>query len=92
MNHLVWSDPSILRSSTVKTRIPATLWEAECSSSYCSSAGARQTDGLGLNSVPVYQNLLVLNRQKGGDCFTASYQSVAVGCTCVWANSNLGQD
>uniref|UniRef100_A0A673BTK5 Interleukin 17a/f1 n=1 Tax=Sphaeramia orbicularis TaxID=375764 RepID=A0A673BTK5_9TELE len=80
------------RSSTVKTRIPSTLWEAECSSSFCSGADTRRTDVLGLNSVPVYQNLLVLTRQEGGDCFNASYRSVAVGCTCVWAKSTPGQD
>nr|XP_046254036.1 interleukin 17a/f2 [Scatophagus argus] len=76
------------RSSTVKNRIPSTLWEAECSSSFCSSPNPGQTDGHNLNSVPVYQNILVLNQQDGKRCYTASYQSVAVGCTCVWARSS----
>ncbi|XP_041794854.1 interleukin 17a/f2 [Chelmon rostratus] len=77
------------RSSTVKNRIPSTLWEAECSSSFCVSPSPGQTDGHNLNSVPVYQNVLVLTRQDGtGRCYNASYRSVAVGCTCVWAKTN----
>ncbi|XP_035507844.1 interleukin 17a/f2 [Morone saxatilis] len=76
------------RSTTVKNRIPSTLWEAECSSSFCSSPN-RQTDGHNLNSVPIYQNVLVLNRQDRGRCYTASYVSVAVGCTCVWAKTRV---
>uniref|UniRef100_A0A3Q3VUP0 Interleukin 17a/f1 n=1 Tax=Mola mola TaxID=94237 RepID=A0A3Q3VUP0_MOLML len=65
------------RSSTVKNRIPSTLWEAECTSSSCSSPYPD------LNSVPVYQNVLVLNRRDASRCFAASFQTVAVGCTCV---------
>ncbi|XP_073320871.1 interleukin 17a/f2 [Pagrus major] len=76
------------RSSTVKDRIPSTLWEAECSSSFCSSPNPGHKDGHNLNSVPVYQNVLVLNRQDGKRCYTASYQSVAVGCTCVRAQTS----
>uniref|UniRef100_A0A671UJT5 Uncharacterized protein n=1 Tax=Sparus aurata TaxID=8175 RepID=A0A671UJT5_SPAAU len=76
------------RSSTVKNRIPSTLWEAECSSSFCSSPNPGHKDGHNLNSVPVYQDVLVLNRQDGKRCYTASYQSVAVGCTCVWAQTS----
>uniref|UniRef100_UPI0037E8EF32 interleukin 17a/f2 n=1 Tax=Semicossyphus pulcher TaxID=241346 RepID=UPI0037E8EF32 len=78
------------RSSTVKNRIPSTLWEAECSSSSCVSPNPGQTDGHNLNSVPIYQNILVLHRQGGGRCYTAAYQQVAVGCTCVWAKTNKG--
>ncbi|XP_023268143.1 interleukin-17A-like [Seriola lalandi dorsalis] len=81
--------PWTWRSSTVKNRIPSTLWEAECSSSFCSSPRPGDTDEHGLNSVPVYQNVLVLTRQEGaGRCFTASFQSVAVGCTCVRAKTS----
>ncbi|XP_074513669.1 interleukin-17A-like [Sebastes fasciatus] len=76
------------RSSTVKNRIPPTLWEAECSDSFCSSPDGGHTDGHQLNSVPVYQNVLVLIRQYGGRCYNATYRSVAVGCTCVWARIN----
>ncbi|XP_018548196.1 interleukin 17a/f2 [Lates calcarifer] len=75
------------RSTTVKNRIPSTLWEAECSNSFCSSPNPGPTDKHNLNSVPIYQNILVLNQQEGGRCYTASYQSVAVGCTCVWAKT-----
>ncbi|XP_071346188.1 interleukin 17a/f2 [Trachinotus anak] len=80
--------PWTWKSSTVKNRIPSTLWEAECSSSYCSSPSPAGTDERNLNSVPVYQNVLVLTRKEGGHCFTASYQSVAIGCTCVRATTN----
>ncbi|XP_076595352.1 interleukin 17a/f2 [Chaetodon auriga] len=76
------------RSTTVRNRIPSTIWEAECSSSFCSSPSPGQTDRHSLNSVPVYQNVLVLTRQDGRRCYNASYQSVAVGCTCVWAKTN----
>lgn len=69
----------------MRDRIPSTLWEAECSSSFCSSPNPGFRHGHDLNSVPVYQSVLVLNRYQGGNCYTASYQSVAVGCTCVWA-------
>ncbi|KAG7239558.1 hypothetical protein INR49_028709 [Caranx melampygus] len=79
--------PWTWRSSTVKNRIPSTIWEAECSSSFCSSLYPGHTDQHGLNSVPIHQNILVLNQQEGGGCFTASYQSVAVGCTCVKAKT-----
>ncbi|XP_042345924.1 interleukin 17a/f2 [Plectropomus leopardus] len=75
------------RQSTVKDRIPSTIWEAECSNSFCISPHPEQTDGHNLNSVPIYQNVLVLNPQGGGGCYTASYHSVAVGCTCVWAKT-----
>ncbi|XP_058485997.1 interleukin 17a/f2 [Solea solea] len=71
------------RSSTVKNRIPSTLWEAECSSSLCSSPNKPS-----LNSLPIYQSVLVLHRQRGGSCYTASFQSVSVGCTCVLAKTS----
>ncbi|CAB1448827.1 unnamed protein product [Pleuronectes platessa] len=71
------------RSSTVKTRVPSTLWEAECIDTFCSGLDKHR-----LMSVPVYQSVLVLNRQQGALCYTASYQSVAVGCTCVWAKTS----
>ncbi|XP_033933418.1 interleukin 17a/f2 [Pseudochaenichthys georgianus] len=76
--------PWTWRSSTDSNRIPSTLWEAECSSSFCFSPN-KQTDRHNLNSVPVLQNVLVLTRSSKGLCYTASYRSVAVGCTCVWA-------
>ncbi|KAM7424767.1 hypothetical protein PAMA_000903 [Pampus argenteus] len=76
------------RFSTVKNRIPSTLWEAVCSSSFCSSPNSGQMERHNLNSVPIYQNVLVLNQQEGGRCYTATYRSVVVGCTCVWAQTN----
>ncbi|KAF7212162.1 interleukin-17A-like [Nothobranchius furzeri] len=76
------------RSTTLKDQIPSTLWEAECSSTFCSSPDLGQTDHQNLNSVPVYQNILVLNRRQNESCYTASYRSVAVGCTCVRAKTS----
>ncbi|XP_039990429.1 interleukin 17a/f2 [Xiphias gladius] len=75
------------RSSTLKNRIPSTLWEAECSSSFCLSPNPGHTDKYDLKSVPIYQKVLVLNRQRGQHCYTTSHQSVAVGCTCLWART-----
>ncbi|XP_070690730.1 interleukin 17a/f2 [Pempheris klunzingeri] len=76
------------RSTTEKNRIPSTLWEAECNSSFCSSPYSGQADRFSLNSVPIYQNVLVLTRKDGGHCYTTSYRSVAVGCTCIWAKAS----
>ena len=76
----------LFRSTSVKNRIPTTLWEAECSSMFCSGPG--QTDNHNLNSVPIYQNILVLTRKDDGRCYVASYRSVAVGCTCIRAKAS----
>ncbi|KAM9764979.1 interleukin-17A-like [Menidia menidia] len=76
------------RSTSVKNQIPSTVWEAECSSLSCSGPGPGPDPGQApqnLNSVPVYQNILVLTRKDEGRCYVASLRSVAVGCTCVWA-------
>ena len=66
----------------MKNRIPSTLWEAECTSSFSSGTrpGQKVQD---LNSVPIYRNILVLTRQKNRHCYTTSFQLVAVGCTSV---------
>ncbi|XP_061563774.1 interleukin 17a/f2 [Cololabis saira] len=85
--HRTSLSPWSWRSTTVKTRIPSTLWEAECTSRACSSPDSGQTDVKNLNSVPIYQNILVLEK-NGSRCYTALYRSVAVGCTCVWAEQN----
>uniref|UniRef100_H3C5L1 Uncharacterized protein n=1 Tax=Tetraodon nigroviridis TaxID=99883 RepID=H3C5L1_TETNG len=68
------------RSTTVRNRIPSTLWEAQCSSNR--SPGG-QTQVQDLNSVPIYRNILVLTRQNNSRCYTASFRLVAVGCTSV---------
>ncbi|XP_053721664.1 interleukin 17a/f2 [Synchiropus splendidus] len=73
--HLQSLSPWTWRQSTVTHRIPATIWEAQCSSSNCLIDG--------LNSVPIYQNVLVLSLNSDRTCYKATYQSVAVGCTCV---------
>ncbi|XP_074523229.1 interleukin 17a/f2 [Halichoeres trimaculatus] len=78
--------PWTWRSSTEKNRILSTIFEAECSSSFCDPPNKEQTDRHSLNSVPIYQNILVLQR-LGRRCYKAMYQRVAVGCTCVWAQS-----
>uniref|UniRef100_A0A3Q0T5Y2 Uncharacterized protein n=1 Tax=Amphilophus citrinellus TaxID=61819 RepID=A0A3Q0T5Y2_AMPCI len=76
------------KANTEENRIPGTLWEAECSTSFCSSSIPGQKDQHNLNSVPVYQDVLVLTSQTGGRCYKASFRSVAVGCTCVWAKTD----
>ncbi|XP_029970724.1 interleukin 17a/f2 [Salarias fasciatus] len=77
------------RSSTVRDRIPATLWEAQCSSRSCPGPGPDQTQtpGRDVRSVPIYQSVLVLTRRHGARCYSASYCSVAVGCTCTRAQT-----
>ncbi|TWW67565.1 interleukin 17a/f2 [Takifugu flavidus] len=73
------------RSTTVKNRIPTTLWEAQCTSRVSSGPRLGQPEVHNLNSVPIYQNILVLTRQNNSHCYTASFQMVAVGCTSVRA-------
>ncbi|XP_039652052.1 interleukin 17a/f2 [Perca fluviatilis] len=80
--------PWTWKSSTEKNRIPSTLWEANCSSSFCTGTGTGTGTGHNLNSVPVYQSVLVLTRREEGHCYTAKYHSLAVGCTCVWATTS----
>uniref|UniRef100_A0A8C6TBY4 Uncharacterized protein n=1 Tax=Neogobius melanostomus TaxID=47308 RepID=A0A8C6TBY4_9GOBI len=81
--------PWTWRMSTVPTRIPSTIWEAECSSSVCQFSERQTGDGTeGLNAVPIYQDVLVLLRKPGSGCFTSSFRRVAVGCTCVRALSD----
>ncbi|XP_013882384.1 interleukin-17A-like, partial [Austrofundulus limnaeus] len=70
-------------STTVKNRIPSTLWKAECNSNYCESPNPGLEDYHDLESKPVYQTILVLNRKEGERCYTVSFQSIPVGCTCV---------
>uniref|UniRef100_A0A3Q3ADL6 Interleukin 17a/f1 n=1 Tax=Kryptolebias marmoratus TaxID=37003 RepID=A0A3Q3ADL6_KRYMA len=70
-------------STMVRNRIPSTLWKAECSSNYCGSPNPDQTNYYNLESKPIYQNILVLNRKEGERCYTASFQSIPVGCTCI---------
>lgn len=81
---LLW----LVRSSTVKNQIPSTIWEAECTSTFCSGLNPGHKDASDLNSVPIHQNILVLERQHNSRCYTASYRSVVVGCTCVRAATN----
>uniref|UniRef100_A0A3B4AHQ2 Interleukin 17a/f1 n=1 Tax=Periophthalmus magnuspinnatus TaxID=409849 RepID=A0A3B4AHQ2_9GOBI len=85
--------PWIWRMSTVPMQIPSTLWEAECSS-VCGfpqkTGGHTQTGGggyLGLNAVPISQQVLVLERRPGSRCFTTVLRHVIVGCTCVRAQA-----
>ncbi|XP_072303155.1 interleukin 17a/f2 [Eucyclogobius newberryi] len=82
--------PWTWRVSTVPTRIPSTLWEAECSSSVCwfphmRPEGREDAEALdsGLIAVPIYQNVLVLEQRPGSRCFRPSFHHLAVGCTCV---------
>uniref|UniRef100_A0A8C9ZF35 Uncharacterized protein n=1 Tax=Sander lucioperca TaxID=283035 RepID=A0A8C9ZF35_SANLU len=54
---------AVSRSSTEKNGFRRRSGEANCSSSFCSATGTGQTDGHNFNSVPVYQNILVLHRR-----------------------------
>ncbi|XP_076002966.1 interleukin 17a/f2 [Genypterus blacodes] len=75
------------RRVTVKDQIPSVIWEAECSSSFCSSTNP-EVSRSSLNSVPIYQNVLVLKRMQDGEmCYSASHHPVVVGCTCVRAKT-----
>ncbi|XP_027869629.1 interleukin 17a/f2 isoform X1 [Xiphophorus couchianus] len=75
------------RSSTAKNRIPSTIWEASCSTKFCSEPKPGQQGEHDWNSVPIHQDVLVLTRMEGSRCYNASYLSVAVGCTCVRAST-----
>uniref|UniRef100_A0A3B4C0V9 Interleukin 17a/f2 n=1 Tax=Pygocentrus nattereri TaxID=42514 RepID=A0A3B4C0V9_PYGNA len=68
-------------------RIPGVIFEAQCETHYCTDPNNNlQTE---LNSVPIYHYILVLHQDKQDrKCFTASYQKVTVGCTCVRAQSS----
>ncbi|XP_021167502.1 interleukin 17a/f2 [Fundulus heteroclitus] len=79
--------PWTWRTTTVKNQIPSTIWEANCTSEFCSAPKPGQAGNHNLNSVPIYQNILVLTRMSNR-CYSASYRSVAVGCTCVRATTD----
>ncbi|XP_056135339.1 interleukin 17a/f2 [Lampris incognitus] len=77
--------PWTWKPTTVQGRIPSTIWEAKCSSSYCLDPNQSQPNMSSYNSVAIYQHVLVLNRKGKEKCYTTSYLLVAVGCTCVRA-------
>ncbi|CAB1331089.1 unnamed protein product [Coregonus sp. 'balchen'] len=57
--------------------------EAECSFMYCGYP--TNSSQYGQNSVPIYQHVLVLYTSATRKCYSVSFLSVAVGCTCAWA-------
>uniref|UniRef100_A0A8C7UA24 Interleukin 17A n=1 Tax=Oncorhynchus mykiss TaxID=8022 RepID=A0A8C7UA24_ONCMY len=80
--------PWTWKSTTVENRIPQTMWEAECSSMYCVYPTNRsQYMRYRQNSVPIYQQVVVLYTSATRKCYSASFLSVAVGCTCAWART-----
>ncbi|KAK7912788.1 hypothetical protein WMY93_012999 [Mugilogobius chulae] len=87
--------PWTWKSTTFPMQIPSVLWEAECSSSVCwyPSADRQGTEteaeapGVALSAVPIYQNVLVLEKRPGSPCFTTAFRRLAVGCTCVRAQT-----
>nr|XP_046163841.1 interleukin-17A-like [Oncorhynchus gorbuscha] len=80
--------PWTWKSTTVENRIPQTMWEAECSSMYCVyPTNSSQYMRYGQNSVPIYQQVVVLYTAATRKCYSASFLSVAVGCTCAWART-----
>uniref|UniRef100_A0A4W5P9Y9 Uncharacterized protein n=1 Tax=Hucho hucho TaxID=62062 RepID=A0A4W5P9Y9_9TELE len=81
--------PWTWKTTTVENRLPPTIWEAECSSMYCVYPTNRnQYMHYGQNSVPIYKQVMVLYTSATRKCYSASFLSVAVGCTCVWARTN----
>uniref|UniRef100_A0A3P9L1H6 Uncharacterized protein n=1 Tax=Oryzias latipes TaxID=8090 RepID=A0A3P9L1H6_ORYLA len=68
-------------SSEISLRFPSAS-NTRCLKPGC-DMNLGQPKDYSLNSVPIYQNILVLNHVKGSHCYTASYHLVAVGCTCV---------
>ncbi|KAL4623857.1 interleukin-17A-like [Arapaima gigas] len=68
-----------------ENRIPKTIAEAVCNFTYC--INLRKPNAIELDdqllSMPIHQNVLVLNLVKPQNCYQASLISVAVGCTCV---------
>ncbi|XP_038596686.1 interleukin-17A [Tachyglossus aculeatus] len=67
-------------------RFPAKIWEAKCSTTGCLDAQKKE-DPL-LNSLPIYQETLVLKRdsQSCPTSFRMEKIIVSVGCTCVTPN------
>ncbi|XP_043119790.1 interleukin 17a/f2 [Puntigrus tetrazona] len=67
-------------------RIPQVIFEAQCSSEYCTLPNGVDTR---LNSLPIYQEILVLKQDtEDRKCFRATFERVIVGCTCVWAKTS----
>uniref|UniRef100_A0AAY4A474 Uncharacterized protein n=1 Tax=Denticeps clupeoides TaxID=299321 RepID=A0AAY4A474_9TELE len=87
--HLRSLSPWSWNTTFVHNRIPEMVSEADCSSSYCSSPNGPPSVDERLNSVPIYQEILVLKKHMSDStCFTVSFLHVAVGCTCVWAKTS----
>uniref|UniRef100_A0A8C1INR3 Interleukin 17a/f2 n=1 Tax=Cyprinus carpio TaxID=7962 RepID=A0A8C1INR3_CYPCA len=67
-------------------RIPQVIFEAQCSSEYCTFPSGMDTR---LNSLPIYQDILVLKQDtEDRKCFRVTFERVIVGCTCVWAKTS----
>ncbi|XP_010876987.2 interleukin 17a/f2 [Esox lucius] len=76
------------KTTRMENRIPETIWEAVCSSMYCVyPTNSSQGVGYRQNSVPIYQQILVLHTSATSKCYRASFLNVAVGCTCIWART-----
>ncbi|XP_036398080.1 interleukin 17a/f2 [Megalops cyprinoides] len=74
-----------------ENRIPKSISEAVCNFSYCTDPKSDPDKAElhdKLNSVPIHQEVLVLNLNKTLNCYQASYISVTVGCTCVRAKTS----
>ncbi|KAI7804459.1 putative interleukin 17a/f2 [Triplophysa rosa] len=68
-------------------RIPHVIFEARCNTEYCSYSDSEVDERL--NSVPIYQDILVLKQDtQDRTCFKATFESVVVGCTCVRAKTS----
>ncbi|CAB1335377.1 unnamed protein product [Coregonus sp. 'balchen'] len=81
--------PWTWKPTTVENSIPTTIWEAECSSMYCVyPTNSSQAVGYRQNSVLIYQQVLVLHTSATRKCYSVSFLSMAVGCTCAWARTS----
>ncbi|TRY75954.1 hypothetical protein DNTS_033508 [Danionella cerebrum] len=63
-------------------RIPKDIFKAQCNSEYCIFPNEY------LNSMPIYQDILVLKKEPGHRCFRTTFERVPVGCTCIRAKAS----
>lgn len=78
---------SVFRPKISSHRIPHVIFEAQCNTEYCSYPDSDVDERL--HSVPIHQDILVLKQDtQDGKCFSATFERVAVGCTCVWAKTS----
>nr|XP_015200049.1 PREDICTED: interleukin-17A-like [Lepisosteus oculatus] len=77
--------PWTWRSDYNETRIPDTIWEAVCTSRYCTNTTGHLDENY--NSRAIKQEILVLKlhsaKQNCPPVYQVVKQTVSIGCTCV---------